>query len=182
MTIRELFRLIKADLSRLSVQGVGGRVKVQWINLLNPRVTPVLIIRFARFLYLSKWFTFLSPIPTWINVVLFGIEVTPRCEIGPGLMLPHTSGTVIGAWCIGSNVTIFQGVTLGAKEIDLDYQESTRPIVGDGVNIGAGAKILGRLTLGDCSRVGANAVVLSDVAPGSLAVGVPAKVTRIDAR
>jgi serine O-acetyltransferase len=92
------------------------------------------------------------------------------------LFLPHTQGTVIGAWSIGENATIFQGVTLGAKDIDFSYQESSRPTVGNNVTIGAGAKVIGGLILGDYARVGANAVVLNDVASGLLAVGIPAKV------
>jgi serine O-acetyltransferase len=111
-----------------------------------------------------------------LNFFLFGIEIAVRCPIGRGLFLPHTQGTVIGAWSIGENVTIFQGVTLGAKELDFSYLESSRPIVEDGVTIGSGAKVLGGLTLGSSSRIGANAVVLNDIAPGVLAVGIPAKV------
>lgn len=88
-------------------------------KLLNPRFAPVLMLQLARYFYLSKRPRFLSPIFTWCNVLLFGIEVAPRCEIGFGLMLPHTHGTVIGAIRMGYNATIFQGVTLGAKFADL---------------------------------------------------------------
>ena len=111
-----------------------------------------------------------------INFFAFGIEVSVRCPIGPGLFLPHTQGTVIGAWRIGANATIFQGVTLGAKEIDFKYAENSRPTVGDDVTIGSGAKVLGGITLANKVRVGANSVVLTNMPEGVLAVGAPAQV------
>ena len=146
-----------------------------WLGVLSPRFVPVLLCRLAFFFYRLR----LGPVAkvfSLLNFFLFGIEIAVRCPIGRGLFLPHTQGTVIGAWAIGENATIFQGVTLGAREVDFSYQESSRPSVGDNVIIGSGAKVLGGLTLGSDSRVGANAVVLVDVAPGFLAVGIPAKV------
>ena len=110
-----------------------------------------------------------------VNFFAFGIEISIRCPIGPGLFLPHTQGTVIGAWRIGTNATIFQGVTLGAKDIDFAYSVTSRPTVGDNVTIGSGAKVLGGVQLANRTRVGANSVVLSDVPEGALAVGAPAR-------
>ncbi|WP_316894038.1 serine O-acetyltransferase [Ralstonia mannitolilytica] len=111
-----------------------------------------------------------------VNFVVFGIEIAARCEIGPGLYLPHTQGTVIGAWSIGKNAVIYQGVTIGAKELDFAYSEVSRPKLGDNVTIGAGAKVLGGVQLGPGARIGANAVVITSVPEGALAVGIPAKV------
>lgn len=174
-----LLSYLAADLRRTRVvlhgtsDGVSG-LRL-WLGALSPRFLPVLLCRLAHGLYQLK----LGPVAkvvSMLNFFLFGIEIAVRCPIGKGLFLPHTQGTVIGAWSIGENVTIFQGVTLGAKEVDFSYMESSRPTVEDGVTIGSGAKVLGGLTLGSGSRVGANAVVLSDVAPGFLAVGIPAKV------
>jgi len=136
---------------------------------------PVLLCRLAHSFYLLKLGAVAKAV-SLLNFFLFGIEIAVRCPIGRGLFLPHTQGTVIGAWSIGENATIFQGVTLGAKELDFSYNESSRPTVGDGVTIGSGAKVIGGLVLGSDSRVGANAVVLNDVAPGSVVVGIPAKV------
>lgn len=90
--------------------------------------------------------------------------------------MPHTVGTVIGAERIGEQVTIMQGVTLGAKEPDMQFSLSTRPIIGNHVLIGAGAKIIGRVTVGDYAKIGANAVVLHDIPPYAVAVGVPARI------
>jgi len=108
--------------------------------------------------------------------VLFSIEVSARIPIGAGLFLPHTSDTVIGAASIGRNVTIFQGVTLGAKELDMNFIPASRPVIEDDVIIGAGAKVLGGVRIGRGARIGANAVVLIDVPPGAVAVGVPAQI------
>jgi len=146
-----------------------------WLGVLSPRFLPVLLCRLAYFFYRLN-FCFFAKALSLLNFFLFGIEIAVRCPIGKGLFLPHTQGTVIGAWSIGKNATIFQGVTLGAKELDFTYQETSRPTVGNGVTIGAGAKVIGALILGSDSRVGANAVVLCDVAPGSIVVGIPAKV------
>ena len=174
-----LLSYLAADLRRArvllngSADGVSG-LRL-WLGVLSPRFVPVLLCRLAHSFYRLK-LGLLAKAGALLNFFLFGIEIAVRCPIGKGLFLPHTQGTVIGAWSIGENATIFQGVTLGAKELDFSYQESSRPTVGDGVTIGAGAKVIGGLVLGSDSRVGANAVVLNDVAPGSLVVGIPAKV------
>ena len=182
MTKAEDFRLLSylaADLrrSRFLMHGLSDGMSGLrlWLGALSPRFMPVLLCRLAHGMYRWKLAP-LAKLISMLNFFLFGIEIAVRCPIGRGLFLPHTQGTVIGAWSIGENVTIFQGVTLGAKELDFSYLESSRPIVEDGVTIGSGAKVLGGLTLGASARIGANAVVLNDIAPGVLAVGIPAKV------
>jgi len=112
---------------------------------------------------------------TYLNVVLFGLEVSPRCEIGPGILIPHSSGTVIGATRIGNHATVFQGVTLGAKELDGGFNPAMRPEIGDNVVLGAGCKILGGIKLGDNVTVGANSVVLESVEANCTVVGIPAR-------
>ena len=179
MSLKVLFSFIREDLSRLSgIRREGASNKVRWINLLSPRFIPVLIIRLARFCYLSKLLAFCAPILTWINVVLFGVEVTPKCAIGPGLMLPHTHGTVIGAGRIGAYATIYQGVTIGAKFTDFTYVPESRPIIEDEVTIGAGAKILGTITIGCGARVAANSLVVESVEPWVAVMGVPATIKK----
>ncbi|MGV0960277.1 MAG: serine O-acetyltransferase [Limnohabitans sp.] len=174
----KLLSYLASDLRRALVVLHGtadGVSKLRlWSGLLSPRFVPVLLCRLAHWFYRLR----LEPVAKLIsllNFFFFGIEIAVRCPIGKGLFLPHTHGTVIGAWRIGENVTVFQGVTLGAREVDFSYQESSRPTVGDGVTIGSGAKVLGGLILGSGSRIGANAVVLSDVAPDLVVVGIPAK-------
>jgi serine O-acetyltransferase len=176
------FRLLSylaADLHRARVLLHGTSDEVSslrlWLGIVSPRFLPVLLCRLAHTFYCMR-LGLIAKALSLLNFFLFGIEIAVRCPIGRGLFLPHTQGTVIGAFSIGENVTIFQGVTLGAREVDFLYQESSRPTVGDNVTIGSGAKVLGGVILGSGSRIGANAVVLNDVAPFLLAVGVPAKV------
>jgi serine O-acetyltransferase len=112
---------------------------------------------------------------TYLNILFFGLEVSPRCEIGSGIFFPHTSGTVVGAIRIGNKVTIFQGVTLGAKELDMGFNSALRPEVGDGVILGSGCKILGGIRVGDNVTVGANSVVVDSVNPNTTVAGIPAR-------
>jgi len=104
----------------------------------------------------------------WKSVPGLDLSGTP---IGPGLFISHGQGTVLSAERIGADLWVHQGVTVG-----WDYQGARRPVIGDGVFIGAGAKILGAITVGDGARIGANAVVVCDVPARSTAVGIPARI------
>jgi len=175
-----LFELLRLDVLRFYYLSHGDQGKPPrgfrlWLFLFSPRIAPSFLYRLSHFFHLCH-LGVIGKSLSCLNQVLFGIEIASSCQIGPGLFLPHTHGTVIGALTIGSNVTIFQCVTLGARSLDFNPGPATRPIVGDGVIIGAGAKVLGGIVLGDNCRVGANSVVLSDLPPGCLAVGVPARV------
>jgi serine O-acetyltransferase len=143
-------------------------------RLLHHRFLPIVLCRASRAARLGR-IPVLPELLTYLNIVLFGLEVTPRCEIGPGIFFPHPSGTVIGAWRIGSNVTILQGVTLGAKRMDLGFDFRLRPEVGNNVVLGAGSKILGGIHIGDNVIVGANSVVVDSVDSGTTVVGIPAR-------
>ncbi|MDD2542111.1 MAG: DapH/DapD/GlmU-related protein [Desulfuromonadaceae bacterium] len=172
------FSLIKLDLSRLSQQSSVEKLSVQYWKIIHPRFMPVLIIRLARLFHATLIFRPLAVVLTWMNVFIFGIEVTPRCRIAGGLFLPHTSGTVIGAASIGLNATIFQGVTIGAKYADMDYTHEVRPTLENDVVVGAGAKVLGGINIGSGARVAANSLVLIAVPTGATAIGVPAIIKR----
>lgn len=148
-----------------------------WRGVLSPRFVPVLLCRLAYRLYLWRLGP-LAKLVSLVNFFLFGIEIAVRCPIGPGLFFPHTQGTVIGAWSIGANATIFQGVTLGARELDFSYLESSRPTLADGITVGAGAKLLGGIVVGQGSTIGANSVVLHSVPAQVVAAGAPARVVR----
>ena len=89
-------------------------------------------------------------------------------------MLPHPGGLVLGSASIGDDVTIFQNVTLGARHFDGDYNLSLRPVLHARVTVGAGAAILGPVTIGEGATVAANSLVLTDVPSGYTAMGVPA--------
>lgn len=172
------FDFLRDDLQRARVLLHGPSERVSgvrlWRGLLTPRFMPVLLCRTAHGLYRMKLEP-LAKLVSFLNFFLFGIEIAVRCPIGRGLFFPHTHGTVIGAWRIGANATIFQGVTLGARELDFSYASAARPELGDNVTIGAGAKVLGGFFIGDHARVGANSVVLAAVPAYGLAVGAPAR-------
>jgi serine O-acetyltransferase len=107
---------------------------------------------------------------------LTGIEIHPAATIGPGLFIDHGAGVVIGETAVlGRNVTLFQGVTLGGTGKE---RGKRHPTLGDNVVVGAGAKILGNITISRDSMVGANAVVVRDVPEHSTVVGVPGRITR----
>lgn len=107
-----------------------------------------------------------------------GIEIHPGATIGRRVFIDHGDGVVIGeTTIIGDDVTIYQGVTLGGTGKDIGKRH---PTILNGVTIGAGAKVLGPFTVGDNARVAAGAVVLDAVPEGATAVGVPARVVRIN--
>jgi len=101
--------------------------------------------------------------------MLHGIEITPSMPVGSGLYMPHTVGSVITAARIGSEVELQGGITLGQRRGD------GFPTVEDGVVVAAGARVLGPVRIGEAAVVGANAVVVHDVAPGQTVVGIPAR-------
>lgn len=101
--------------------------------------------------------------------VVTGADIPLNCQLGGGLLLPHPNGVVISPKAeVGIDCLIFQQVTLGSRG-------EGAPVVGNHVDIGAGAKILGSITLGDNVKVGANSVVIKDVPANKTAVGIPAK-------
>ncbi len=107
---------------------------------------------------------------------LTGIEIHPGAEIGQGLFIDHGTGVVIGETAmIGDNVTLFQGVTLGGTGKETGKRH---PTLGNNIVVGAGAKVLGNITIGDNSYIGANAVVIKDVPVNATVVGVPGHITK----
>lgn len=167
--------LLDADWARLCSLGAHDTRPRRVLSFFSPRFAPVVLLRCAHELQ-RRGYHRCAKLFGLANFVLFGLEAAARLEIGPGLVLMHTQGTVLGAARIGSNVTIFHQVTLGAKIADLAYREELRPIIGDEVVISAGAKVLGPVIVGAGATIGANAVVLKSIPPNSVAVGVPAKV------
>jgi serine O-acetyltransferase len=116
-----------------------------------------------------------QPLALWLAdrvLASSGAELKPASTIGPGLVLKHTTGLVVGADVVaGAHLTLHQNVTLGDR-----HPFSGQPTLGDNVTIGAGACVLGPITVGTGAVVAANAVVLADVPPGAVVAGVPAQV------
>lgn len=107
-----------------------------------------------------------------------GIEIHPAAQIGKGLFIDHGHGVVIGeTTIIGDNVTLYQGVTLGGSGKE---KGKRHPTLQDNVMVGAGAKVLGSFTIGENSKIGAGSVVLEEVPPNSVVVGVPGEIVKQD--
>ena len=105
---------------------------------------------------------------------IFGIDIHPAARIGKGIMIDHAHSIVIGETAVvGDNVSMLHSVTLGGTGKE---EEDRHPKIGDGVLIGAGAKVLGNIKVGHCSRIAAGSVVLNEVPPCSTVAGVPAKI------
>jgi serine O-acetyltransferase len=152
----------------------------RWSELwLYPCVYALLLHRIAHVL----WKLRILVLPRAISQVsrfLTGIEIHPGANIGRNFFIDHGMGTVIGETCeIGDNVTLFQGVTLGGTGKE---KGKRHPTLKDHVVVAAGAKVLGNITLGEHAKVGANAVVITDVPPYSTAVGVPARIVILRGR
>jgi serine O-acetyltransferase len=115
-----------------------------------------------------------------ISRTLTGIEIHPAAKIGNGFFIDHGMGVVIGETAqIGDNVTLYQGVTLGGTGFATGKRH---PTVQDNVTIGSGAKLLGPITVGHGSKIGANSVVIHDVPPNSTVVGNPGHPVRVEGK
>jgi serine O-acetyltransferase len=135
--------------------------------------------RIAHFFYKMRLF-FFARLVSQISRQMTGIEIHPGAQIGQGFFIDHGMGVVIGeTTIIGDNVLLYQGVTLGGTGLE---KGKRHPTIGNNVVIGTGAKVLGNITIGDNSYVGANAVVIKDVPPNSTVVGVPGRVTKQDGK
>ena len=143
------------------------------IILLYPSIHAIFFYRMAHFLYGLHLF-FLARLLSQLTRLFTGIEIHPGASIGKGFFIDHGCGVVIGeTTIIGDDVKMFHGVTLGGTGKE---KGKRHPTIGNNVEIGAGAKILGDIHIGDNVRIGANAVVLKDVPKDHIAVGVPARI------
>lgn len=147
------------------------------IILISPGLHAVIIHRFAHFLWKLR-LKLIARIISSIGRFLTRIEIHPGAIIGKGLVIDHGTGVVIGETArIGDDVLIYHGVTLGGTGSTSHVKR--HPTICNNVMIGAGAKVLGDIKIGAFSKIGANAVVLEDIPPGSTAIGIPAKVVKI---
>ncbi len=145
-----------------------------------PGVWALVFYRFANALY-RRGLRFLPRLISAVGQFLTTVDIHPGATIGRGVFIDHATGVVIGETAVvGDNVVIYQQVTLGGVSLS---KGKRHPTVEDNVIIGAGAKVLGNITIGRDSKIGANSVVIKDVPPGCTAVGVPARVAqRIDGK
>lgn len=169
-----MFDRLKEDIQAVKDRDPAATSTLQ-ILLLYPGLKAIRMHRRANWLWRHNhkfWARYVSQ----RAVRKTGIEIHPAAKIGRRFFIDHGTGVVIGETAeIGDDVTLYQGVTLGGTGKDTGKRH---PTIGNGVLIGAGAKVLGPFKVGDNSNIAAGAVVLEEIPPDSTAVGVPARVVK----
>jgi serine O-acetyltransferase len=163
-----------------SIKARDPAPRSRWEILLYPGLHAVGLHRIAHFLFRLDLF-WLARLVNHISRFFTGVDIHPGAKIGKHLFIDHGLGVVIGETAdIGDGVTIYQNVTLGGTD-PINSSGKRHPTLGDGVIIGAGAKIIGAFKVGNRARIGANSVVTKAVADGATMVGIPAKPVLLDA-
>jgi serine O-acetyltransferase len=172
-----VFDLVREDLGCVRQRDPAARGQVETL-LTYPGVHAIIFHRIAHRLW-SVNLKFPARLLSWLGRFLTNIDIHPGATIGRRFFIDHGAGVVIGETAIvGDDVTIYHGVTLGGTSWSGGKRH---PTLEDGVLVGAGAKILGNVTVGRGTRVGANSVVVADTPPEVTVVGIPAKVVRPEA-
>ena len=167
---------LRRDVRTVLERDPAARSKLE-VLLCYPGVHALALHRLAHRLWNHGWPTTARAL-SHLARFLTGIEIHPAAKLGRGLFIDHGMGVVIGETTeIGDNVTLLQGVTLGGTSLK---REKRHPTLGNNVVVGAGAKIIGGFKIGDGSRIGAGSVVVREVPPNSVVVGVPGRVTYRD--
>jgi serine O-acetyltransferase len=174
LTGKEMFKRLKEDIETVFERDPAARSVIEVI-LCYPGLHAIWLHRIAHWLWnhnLKLLARLISHFSRWLT----GIEIHPGAKIGRRFFIDHGMGVVIGETAeIGDDVTIYHQVTLGGTSTK---KGKRHPTVGNNVVIGAGAKILGPVKIGDNCKIGANSVVIKDVPPNSTVVGIPGKVVK----
>lgn len=166
-----MFKNLRDDILSIRQRDPAARSAIE-VALLYPGFHALLLHRLAHRAWLRQWFLVARAIG-YFSRFLTGIEIHPGATIGHRFFIDHGTGLVIGETAeIGDDVTLYQGVTLGGVSLE---KGKRHPTLMNGVIVGAGAQVLGPVTVGEDARVGANAVAVRDIAPGTTVVGIPAK-------
>jgi serine O-acetyltransferase len=167
-----MFDALRHDVKVVQERDPAARSFLE-IALSYPGVHAIWVYRLSHSLWTLD-LPFPARLVAGLGRLLTGVEIHPGATIGRGLFIDHAMGVVIGETAeLGEDVTLYQGVTLGGTSLE---KIKRHPTLGDRVVVGAGAKILGPVVIGDDSRIGANAVVVKSVPPDSVVVGVPGQV------
>ena len=167
-----MFRMIRDDLRAIVARDPAAHSRLE-VFFLYPGFHALLWHRLAHRLWRGN-FHYTARSLSYLNRFLTGIELHPAVKIGKRLFIDHGTGLVVGETAeIGDDVTLYHGVTLGGLSLN---QGKRHPTLGNGVIVGAGAQILGPITIGDGAKIGANSVVIADVPAGATVVGIPARV------
>jgi serine O-acetyltransferase len=166
-----LFALIKEDINCVRLRDPAARSEIETL-LTYPGIHAVIWHRLAHRLWLAGW-RFPARLLSWLSRFLTNVDIHPGATIGRRFFIDHGAGVVIGETTeVGDDVTLYHGVTLGGTSWSPGRRH---PSLEDGVVVGAGAKILGPITIGAGTRVGANSVVVKSTPAGVTVVGIPAK-------
>ncbi len=167
-----MFKILKEDIEVIFEQDPAARSYLEVI-LTYSGLHAIWNHRMAHAFY-NKRFYFIARCISQLSRFFTGIEIHPGAKIGRRFFIDHGMGIVIGETCeIGDNVSIFQGVTLGGTGKE---KGKRHPTIQDNVLIATGAKVLGSITVGENSKIGAGSVVLKEVPPNSTVVGIPGRV------
>lgn len=168
--------LMRADFLAIRDRDPAARGHVE-TALTYPGLHALVAHRVAHRLWSANWRS-TARVISYLARMATGIDIHPGARIGPGLFIDHGAGVVIGETAeIGRNVTLYHGVTLGG----VSWSPGKRhPTLGDGVMVGAGAKILGPITIARGARVGANSVVVEAVPEEATVVGIPARIVQTE--
>jgi serine O-acetyltransferase len=167
-----MFKMMKEDIEVVFDQDPSARSALE-VVLTYAGLHAIWAHRLAHAFYKRKFY-FIARVISQISRFFTGVEIHPGAKIGRRFFIDHGMGVVIGETCeIGDNVTVFQGVTLGGTGKE---KGKRHPTVNDNALIATGAKVLGSITIGENSKVGAGSVVLKDVPPNSTVVGIPGKI------
>lgn len=170
-----MFKELREIINAYKARDPAARSSIE-ILLLYPGIKAVRSHRKAHWCY-EHGYKFLARLISQRSRHRTGIEIHPGAKIGKRLVIDHGMGIVIGETAeIGDDCLIYHGVTLGGTGKDIGKRH---PTIGNNVLVGAGAKVLGPIKVGDNSRIAANSVVLSEIPEDSTAVGIPAKVVKI---
>ena len=165
---------IRRDIDAICEKDPAARSRTE-VLLLYSGLHALMLYRLSHALHAHKKY-FAARLISQGARFLTGIEIHPGAQIGEGLFIDHGSGVVIGETAIiEDNCTLYQGVTLGGTGKETGKRH---PTLGNGVLVGAGAKLLGNFTVGDGAKIAAGAVVLGDVPADTTAVGIPARVVK----
>jgi len=168
----------RGEIAAAMAKDPAGRSYLEVLTL-YPGLHSIVLHRLAHSLFVLN----IPFLPRFISQAMrffTGIEIHPGAAIGKGFFIDHGTGVVIGeTTIIGDNVTLYQGVTLGGTGKE---KGKRHPTLGNSIVVGTGAKVLGNITIGDNSYIGANAVVIKDVPPNSTVVGVPGRITKQDGK
>lgn len=171
-----MFKRIKEDIDNIFENDPAARSVLE-VVLTYSGLHAIWSHRIAHWFFKRKFF-FIARSISQISRFFTGIEIHPGAKIGRRFFIDHGMGVVIGETCeIGNDVTLYQGVTLGGTGKE---KGKRHPTLEDGVLVATGAKVLGSITIGANSKIGAGSVVLKEVPPNATVVGIPGKVVMID--